>query len=388
MFAAAARPTVQTLSASRIREVANAGIGRADVLPFWFGESDQPTPAFIREAAAQALTAGKTFYTSNFGRPELRDAIAGYVSRLHGIDMQAERVAVTSSGVSALMVAAQLIVEPGDRVVAVTPLWPNIVEIPRILGGHITRVSLEVANGRWWLDVDRLLAALRPDTRVLLLNSPNNPTGWTIEAEQQAAILEHCRKHGIWIIADDVYERLVFRPGLRVAPSFLTRADREDRVISVNSFSKAWRMTGWRAGWLITPPGLMADLGKIIEYNTSCAPDFIQDAALAALTHGEESVAALHADLIAARAFLVDALRALPGVEVPEADGAMYAFLRLAGRGDSLDLAKQLVAQVGLGLAPGSAFGPEGEGWLRWCYAAVPEKLAEGARRFAAFLNA
>lgn len=384
---ALARPTVQTLAASQIREVANAGIGRADVLPFWFGESDQPTPAFIREAAAKALADGKTFYTSNYGRAELRATIADYVGGLHGITLDPHRIAVTSSGVSALMLSAQTVVEPGDRVVAVTPLWPNLVEIPRILGADVERVSLRVEHGRWWLDVDALLAALRPGTRALLLNSPNNPTGWTIEADQQAAILEHCRKHGIWIIADDVYERLVFRPGLRVAPSFLAIAEPEDRVIGVNSFSKAWRMTGWRAGWLVVPPALITDLGKLIEYNTSCAPDFVQDAAMAALTQGEESVASLHSELIAARALLVDGLRALPGVEVPEADGAMYAFLRLTGYEDSLDLAKQLVAQAGLGLAPGSAFGPEGEGWLRWCYAAAPDKLAEGLRRFAGFLQ-
>ncbi len=381
-----ARASVQTLSASRIREVANAGLGRDDVLPFWFGESDQPTPAFIREAAAQALTEGRTFYTSNFGRQPLRAAIADYVGALHGIAIGDDRVAVTNSGVSALMLASQLVVEPGDRVVAVTPLWPNLVEIPRILGATVVRVPLRVVDQRWALDVDHLLASLTPGTRALLLNSPNNPTGWTIEAEQQRAILDHCRKLGIWIIADDVYERLVFRKDLTAAPSFLKIGTPEDRIIGVNSFSKAWRMTGWRAGWLLVPPTALADLGKLIEYNTSCAPDFVQDAALVALTHGEASVQSLHAELLAARSVLVEGLRAMPGVDVPETDGAMYAFLRLQGHDDSLALAKRLVAEAGLGLAPGSAFGPEGEGWLRWCYAAAPAKLQEGLARFQRFL--
>jgi aspartate/methionine/tyrosine aminotransferase len=385
MFPAVARPEVLSLRASKIREVANAGFGRADVLPFWFGESDQPTPGFIREAAAQALSDGRTYYTHNLGTAELRGGLSAYLENLHSRAVAADRLAVTSSGVSAIMLAAQLVVSPGDRVVVAGPIWPNVPEIPRILSGQVHIVPLEPAQGRWRLDLDRLLDALTPDTTALVLNSPNNPTGWTLPAEARAPVLERCRKLGIWLICDDVYERLHFGPE-RSAPSFLPLAEPEDRVIGVNSFSKAWRMTGWRLGWMVVPPTLSDSLGVLLEYNTSCAPDFLQTAAATALRDGEPHVAALRAELSTAKGQVLAGLRALPGVEAPEPDGGMYAFFRLEGCTDSVALAKDLIAQVGLGLAPGVAFGPEGEGWLRWCFAARPEKNSAGLERLGRYL--
>ncbi len=375
----AARPEVLALRRSEIRILANAGMGRSDVLPFWFGESDLPTPMFIREAAAEAALAGQTFYTHNLGRPDLRAALSAYLRRLHRRPIGTERIAVTNSGVSALMIAAQTVIGPGDRVVAVAPVWPNVVEIPRVLSATVETVALEPAQGRWSLDLDRLMAALTPETRALFLNSPNNPTGWTLPAEDRAAILERCRRHGIWIIADDVYERLSYLGDH--APSFLEIAEEDDRVISTNSFSKAWRMTGWRMGWLTLPPSLVEPVGVLLEYNTSCAPDFIQSGAVAALEQGEPEIEALRTELLASRDQVVAGLRALPGIEAPTPDGGMYAFFRIAGRTDSMAVAKDLIERVGLGLAPGSAFGPEGQGWLRWCFAARPEKNAEGLQR-------
>ncbi len=386
MTAPAARPEVLALRRSEIRILANAGMGRSDVLPFWFGESDLPTPLFIREAAAEAALAGKTFYTHNLGRPDLRAALSAYLTRLHGLAIGAERIAVTNSGVSALMIAAQTVIGPGDRVVAVAPVWPNVVEIPRVLSATVETVALEPAQGRWTLDLDQLMRALTPGTRALFLNSPNNPTGWTLPAEDRAPILAHCRRHGIWIIADDVYERLSYLGDC--APSFLELADAGDRVISTNSFSKAWRMTGWRMGWLTLPPSLVEPVGVLLEYNTSCAPDFIQSGAVAALEQGEPDIRALRDELMASRDQVVAGLRALPGFEAPTPDGGMYAFFRIEGRGDSMALAQDLIERAGLGLAPGSAFGPEGRGWLRWCFAARPEKNAQGLERLGRYLAA
>ncbi len=357
------------------------------LLRFWFGESDQPTPLFIREAAAASLRKGETFYTENLGRTYLRETISTYLTELHSWPIGMERIAVTSSGDSALMLASQMILDPGDRAVLVTPMWPNLVEIPRILGAESVCMPLEVSGGRWVLPMDKLLDALTPETRMLYVNSPNNPTGWTIDAEEQRTLLEHCRTRGIWILTDDVYERLIFRGSLRVASSFLSIAGEGDRVISINSFSKAWRMTGWRVGWMVVPPSLLPELASLIEYNTSCVPEFVQRAATAAIQHGEQEIECLRSELIVARKRLLGGLAVLDDVDVPVADGAMYAFLRVAGALDSVALAKLLVAEAGLGLAPGRAFGPEGEGWLRWCYATELGKIDEGVERLRRFLS-
>ena len=342
---------------------------------------------FIREAAVASLNAGETFYSENLGRPYLRQAIANYLTELHGRPIPFDRIAVTASGDSALMLASQLLLSPGDRVVIVTPLWPNAVEIPRVVSAQVECVSLEVQEGRWVLPLQRLLDALTPNTRMLVLNSPNNPTGWTIDSDEQRIILDHCRRLGIWILADDVYERLVFRDALRTAPSFLTLTDSDDRLIVVNSFSKAWTMTGWRVGWLVGPPSIFPDLSPLIEYNTSCVAEFTQRAATVALEQGEPYVLQQRAELAATKDRLSAAMRQLPGLEVPDADGAMYAFFRIDGQNDSMALARKLIDQVGLGLAPGRAFGAEGEGWLRWCYAAKWSKNQQGIDRLAKFLS-
>ena len=378
----AARAAVRALTASKIRELYNEGVGRKEVLAFWVGEPDQATPDFIREAGIASIEAGEVFYTHNLGIPELREALARYISHLHtGIDP--DEVAITSSGVNALMIASQLLVDPGDRVVEVVPLWPNLQEIPKILGAQVETVPLEFSTDGWRLDVQRLIDRLTPGTKALYLNSPNNPTGWTVTEEQQRALLDHCRKHGIWIFADDAYERLYYgeMSDTGVAPSFLDIAEEGDRVISANTFSKSWLMTGWRLGWLVVPRGLVADLGKLIEYNTSCAPVFVQRAGIVALKEGEPIIARSISRYRKARNFLVSELGKLDQLEVAIPTGTMYAFIRVKGVTDSLAFCKKLVREQGLGLAPGSAFGPEGEGFVRWCFAASEEKLADGVAR-------
>jgi aspartate/methionine/tyrosine aminotransferase len=384
-YPAAARAAVQNLRASSIRQVANAGMGKSGMLPFWFGEPDEVTPAFIRQAAIAALDAGETFYVQNLGLPALRAAIAAYVSRLHQ-PVAAGNIVVTSSGMAALALVEQALIAPGDRVVAVTPLWPNLVEGPKILGADVVPVALEFTTAGWQLDLDRLLAALTPATRMLIVNSPNNPTGWTLTSAQQHALLDHCRLHGIWIIADDAYERLYYRDE-GVAPSFLDLADPEERIISTNTFSKSWLMTGWRLGWFVAPAALMNDMGKLVEYNTSCTPGFVQKAGIAAVTEGEPVVARTRQRFADAQRFLVGELNRLPGIEVALAPGAMYAFFRVRQMDDSLDFCKRLAAAEGLGLAPGIAFGPEGEGFIRWCFASSTERLGAGVERLGRFLR-
>ena len=376
------RHAVAHLQGSKIREVANAGLGRSDVLAFWFGESDEVTSQAVRDEAKASLDRGETFYSHNLGLAQLRQAIAGYTSALHG-PVEMDRIVVTSSGVSGLMLASQLLVDPGDEVVAVTPVWPNLTAQPEILGAQVVRLPLSVHNGVWSLDVDRLRQTVTSTTKVLLVNAPNNPTGWTLPAAQQRAILEHCRQTGTWIVADEVYERLYFGDA-PAAPSFLDAAHPQDRLIVIHSFSKSFLMTGWRLGWMVVPPEVVDPLGKLTEFNTSCAPVFTQRAALLAVQQASSSVPALRDHMLQCAQRLVGGLKSLPRVEVAAPQGGMYAFFRVDGQPDSLSFAKHLVATHGLGLAPGAAFGPEGEGWLRWCFASKDlTRLDRGLQRLA-----
>ncbi|MBA4194727.1 MAG: aspartate aminotransferase [Comamonadaceae bacterium] len=387
------RAVVQQLEGSRIREVANAGLGRDDVLKFWFGESDEVTPEVVRQAAVQSLQAGETFYAHNLGLPELRQAIATYTDRLHpgrGAAHWFDRVAVTSGGVNGLMVAAQALVDAGDEVVVVAPVWPNLVAQPQIMGGRMVQVPLQARDGGWQLDTAALFAAITPATRLLVVNAPNNPTGWTLGADEQRAILAHCRRTGTWILADEVYERLYYGDDTPngAAPSFLEVAEPDDRLIVAHSFSKSFLMTGWRLGWLVLPPALTEPVGRLIEFNTSCAPVFVQRGAIAALDHGEAITPALVARLRAGRDTLVPLLQALPGVELALPRGGMYAFFRLQGHADCMDTARRLVTEAGLGLAPGSAFGPAAQGWLRWCFASRElQRLEQGVDRLRGWLR-
>lgn len=393
------RQAVLNLEESMIRQVANAGMGRSDVLKFWFGESDEVTPAFIRDAAAASLQQGETFYAQNLGLPELREAIANYATGLRcagAAPITAERIAVTSGGINALMLAVQALVDAGDEVVAVTPVWPNLTAQPVIMGAQVKCVSLKPVAGEWRLDVAELLAAITPKTKLLIVNAPNNPTGWTLSRAEQEAILAHCRQTGTWILADEVYERLYYEPTPNgCAPSFLDIAAPEDRLVVVHSFSKSFLMTGWRLGWLVMPATMTPHMGKLVEFNTSCAPVFVQRAGLVAIERTADITPRVVAHLKTCRDTLVPLLQAVPGVQLAPAKGGMYAFFRLEDQarfGDSLETAKRLVVDAGLGLAPGNAFmvnpGPEAQGWLRWCFASQDvARLGQGVGRLRHWLG-
>jgi aspartate/methionine/tyrosine aminotransferase len=367
----AIRPGIASLPGSRIAAIAEYGRDRADLIPLWFGESDLPTPGFIQDAARAAMAAGHLRYTAKRGVPELRQTLADYLTRLYGRAVDVERIQVTASGMSAIMVALQCLIEPGRSMVSVSPVWPNANAAARVLGGAVREVALDAGpDGTRTLDLDKLFAAIDPSTIALFVNSPGNPTGWVLAPDQMANILEHCRRRGVWIIADEVYGRLTF-DGPEVAPSFLELAAPNDRLIVINSFSKTWCMTGWRLGWLTVPPALLSHLEKLNEFNTSGAADFTQRAGVVAVSDGEGFVAELRATCRTNRDRVFDRLAQLPRVRLARPRAGFYAFFAVDGEPDSEALARRLVDQAAVGLAPGAAFGAGGEGFLRLCFASA-----------------
>lgn len=374
----------RALEASKIRKVAELGLKQDGVLPLWFGEGAWPTNALIVDAAIASLRSGNHMYQPNNGAEPLRRAICAYSNDLLGSRLKPSQITVTPSGMQGLMLTAEFIVTPRDRVVAVEPGWPNIIGAFKAVGAEIASVAIHPKEGRWSLDVMELIAALTPGTKAVVINSPNNPTGWTMSAQEQRLVLEHCRRHGIWIIADDVYTRL-YRHGQH-APSFLSIAEPEDLLISVNSFSKCWSMTGWRLGWITAPAACEAKLGQLTEFNTSCTAGFIQDAGVAALRGGVEEIADLHSRIQAGYDVAAERLSAISRVEFNEPDGAFYCFFRVDGLTDSLEAACEILEQTKVGLAPGVAFGQQGEGYLRLCYAQPADVLEEAFDRLEPYL--
>ena len=385
-LSASIREKILGLPTSRIAEVSALGFGNPEIIPLWYGEGDVPTPDFIGAAAGAALAAGETFYTHKAGLPELRETIATYLGGLYGREIGAGRVAVTSSGMTALMIVSQMLIDPGDNLVIVAPIWPNIAAAVTIMGGEPRLFSLDPApGGGWRLDLEKLFAACDSRTRGIFVNSPSNPTGWVIAPEEIVALAGFARSRGLWLIADEVYGRIVY--GNRPAPSFLEHTEAEDRVIVVNSFSKTWAMTGWRLGWLTLPPSLLPEIEKLIEFNTSGSPTFLQRAAITAIRDGEGFVESFAARCRAARDVTIEGLRACRRVSVARPEGAFYAFFRVDGVDDSLAFAKELLHTAKVGLAPGSAFGPMGEGWLRMCFAREPAAMEEAVGRLRPVLD-
>jgi aspartate/methionine/tyrosine aminotransferase len=371
---------------SRIRELAEIAMGMDGVLKLYFGESDVPTPAFLQEAARKAMADGYTYYTENAGLPSLREELARYYSRLHGVVLDpSSEIAVTASGVQALSLALRCLVDPGDEALVLTPAWPNGASILRLAHAVVHEMPQILCGDRYTLDFDALEAVVTPRTRVLLYTSPSNPLGWVATQPDQDRLLEFARRHKLWLVADEVYERLYYEGSM--VPSILCKATREDAVIVVQSFSKAWCMTGWRLGWLIGPKDFLARAIPLNEFFVSCPASFVQKAAETALRDGEEWIGSLVTRLRANRDYALAALRKMPGVVVPEPDGAFYLFPRIQGAEDSFAFAKKLLMETKVGLAPGVAFGAGGEGNVRICYASQRDILEEAMTRMTSFLS-
>jgi aspartate aminotransferase len=361
------------MSETPITEVAMSVFGDPDVVPLWFGEGDLVTPEFVREAAAKGLHDGDTFYTWQRGIPELRAALSAYTERLYGIKCPVDRLTATTGGMQAILLTCQLLLDPGDNVVIVSPIWPNITSAVKLVRGEPRYVALDRRpDGGWKLDLQKLFDTVDDRTRAIFVNSPGNPTGWTMSSEEQHALLDFARKSGVWIMADEVYARLIYtRP---VAPSFLELAGPDDPLIVLNSFSKPWAMTGWRIGWLTHP----AQLGD----------DFLQRGAIAALEKGDSFIAEMVERCRAGGELVFQRLSALPQVKVARPEAAFYAFFSVDGVKDTMAFCKKLAKEYKVGLAPGEAFGPGGQGNVRLCFASGAERLSKGLDRIEAAVKA
>jgi aspartate/methionine/tyrosine aminotransferase len=378
--------TLAAIQPSRIRELADVAFGMEGVLRLHFGESNLPTPRLIQEALAQAVADGFTYYSENAGLPSLRAAIADKYQALHRVAVDPRKeIVVTQSGVQALNLSIRCALNPGDEALILTPNWPNGREIVRLYGATPVEVPYARAGDRFTPDFEALEAAVTPATRLLLYTSPSNPLGWVATQAEQQALLNFAQRHGLWLLADEVYERLYYEGD--VAPSILRLCNRDDAVMVVQSFSKSYCMTGWRLGWLLSRQDLIAKATQLNEFIVSHAASMIQKAGEVALHQGEDEVAALLEQLHERRAFAVSALSSVARVELPKPEGAFYLFPRIEGMSDSFDFCLQLLKAEKVALAPGSAFGTGGEGSVRLCFASDMSVLEPALERIGRFVN-
>jgi aspartate/methionine/tyrosine aminotransferase len=375
---------------SRIRELAEIAMRMDGVLRLYFGESNLPTPEFIKRAAAQAMADGFTYYTANAGLPSLREAIADHYQRLQCVRLNPENeIVITASGVQALNVAIRTVLDPGDEALILTPAWPNGSAIVEMANARPIHIAQPLVGERYEIDFARLENAMTERTRLLIYTSPSNPLGWTATEADQDRLLDFARRHRLWLLADEVYDRLYYEvPRLGTpAPSILCKATRDDAVMVVHSFSKSYCMTGWRVGWLVARADAARKAAELNEFIISHAASFAQKAGETALAEGEAELEQMLTRLCSNRDLCLEALRSIPGFTVPRPEGAFYLFPKIAGLEDSFDFCKRLLEATRVGIAPGVAFGAGGEGSVRICYAAERSILEPALERITAFVG-
>jgi aspartate/methionine/tyrosine aminotransferase len=373
---------------SGIVNVAMYGFAKPGIIPFWSGEGNLPTPEAFYRPMQESLAKGETFYTWQRGIPELRQALADYHVRHFGRAFDPENFCVTGGGMQAIQIGLQMIAGAGDEIIIPTPAWPNYAGPMRLMQVKPVEVPMLFKKSKWSLDLDRLFAAATPRTKAICINSPSNPIGWTATREDLIAIRDFARKHGIWVLADEVYSRFYYGvDGAKRAPSFLDVCDTDEKLILCNTFSKNWAMTGWRQGWIQTPKALAPVVERFIQYNTSGSPVFLQRGCAAAVNEGDAFVDQQVATARRNREIVAEALRPFNSLDFQMPDGAFYFFFRIHGVTDSLATAKRIIDDVGVGFAPGAAFGDAGEGFMRMCYLKDESRLREGLTRFADWLS-
>ncbi len=363
---------------ARARELERQG---RDVIHLEIGEPDFDTPAHIRAAATAALGEGWTHYGPAAGQPELREAIAADVARLRGVPVAPSQVIVTPGAKPVMFFTMLALVEPGDEVVYPDPGFPIYESMIRFAGGRPVPLVLREERA-FAFDPDEFLALLSPRTRLIVLNTPHNPTGGSLDRAALGVVAAAAREREIAVLADEIYSRILYA-GEHV--SIYSLPGLAERTILLDGFSKTYAMTGWRLGYGVFPPALVPHVERLMVNSVSCTASFVQRAGLAALQGPQDAVAAMVAEFRRRRDLFVAGLNAIPGIRCLEPPGAFYAFPNVSALGLSSDaLADRLLREYGLATLAGTAFGRAGEGYLRLSYANSLPNLEAALARLAA----
>ena len=383
-------PEILSFKETAIMEVANFGrnfqkeTGK-HVYPAWFGEGDTETSKLIYDKTIESLVKGKTFYTYQNGIQELRSEISRYMNEIFNINTKPENHSVVTGGMMGLRLICDLIIDSGDEVVMVGPVWPNIRSSVLLRKGNIKEISLQLKDGEWFLDYDKLIRSITSKTKMVFVNSPGNPTGWEMPKSQQERLLNHTRDVGCWLVADEVYHQITYND--LPSPSFLESSLASDKLIVINSSSKSFNMTGWRIGWITHPEELSSHIAKLVQITTTGVPEFLQDGLIAALQNYKIITNELRINLKKSRDIMFNRLVSWNQVECSVPNAAFYAFFKVKGVKDSLEFSKKLILETNVGVAPGIAFGQSGEGHIRICFAAKESFINQIMDRLEPILN-
>jgi aspartate aminotransferase len=350
----------------------------------YYGESDMPTPDFICRALDEAVRAGYTTYTPTPGYPELRSAICEKFRDLHGVEYRPSEVICTAGAGMALFMAIRACIGSGDNAIIVSPAFSLFASTVTLFDGEVREVPLSRSGNRFHLDLERVKSAVDSRTRLLVVNSPSNPTGWIITRQEQQALWELAQRHDFLIMSDEVYNRITY--DREIAPSFAEVATDREHLVVLNSFSKTYNMTGWRLGYALGSERLIRLMTKIEEFVLCSPPAMIQRAGLAALRDGEPFVHELRQHYARRRNVALERLAGIPGLSLPHPEGAFYAFPQIEGLADSMAFVKRLLREKRVGLGPGIAFGRFGEGYVRISYASSENVLTPALELFAEFM--
>lgn len=350
-----------------------------DVIHMEIGRPDFDTPQVIKDAANTALANGNVFYTSNYGTPELRQAIADKLKRDNGIDYKAEEILVTIGVGEGTYAAVAAFTEPGDEILVPDPVWLNYIHVPHFFGAVPVSYALKEEND-YQIDLDQIESLITPKTKMLVINTPGNPTGVVQSYETLEKLADIAKKHNLIVVSDEIYEKLVYNGAKHVSIAALPGM--KERTITLNGFSKCYSMTGWRLGYAAAPVEFIKAMVRVHAYINTCAPSFVQEAGITALEKAEPDVQEMVKEYQRRRDYAVSAINAIDGLSCKTPGGAFYIFVNIKALGKtSAEMADYLLDHAKIAAVPGSAFGPEGEGYIRLSYACSYERIVEAMER-------